>query len=313
MRLLPSAAALLLFGAPSTADVLAPELVDADARVLIHVDVAALSGTTLFRLLAANADTGFEEALDEFEGEVGLDPLRDVRSVTVYSNDADAHWVALLRTTEKLDQALEALRERPGYAQREVDGKTVHALEEDGSTWYGHLYRSPAGAERLFVITEDEAALVEAVRVVDGKVANVGSAAEPAVATAPSPGAVLFVSADRGLGELGDFHPSAEVSKLVKSVLFECGEAGGELFASLRLTAAGDKEAREIHDVIQGGLALASLLSGRSDETNALGDMIDALDVRRRDAAVTFEFRYSAQAFYDGLVGLHGTRTGGGR
>lgn len=316
MRFLSSSAALLLCAGPLTADALEPSLVDARARVLIHVDVAALGRTTLFRLLWEDPELGIEESLRDFEGEIGLDPMRDVLSLTVYSIDAGEHWIALLRTTEALDSALEGLRGRPGYAESEVGAKTIHSLREDGQEWHGHLYRSSAGGERLFVVSEDVPALIEAVRVVDGEVESLDEAPDAAglaVHAAPSPGAVLFVHADRGLGELGDFVPTAEVSRLVEGVSFECGEVEGQLFATLRLTAATAQDARDVHDVIQGGLAFASLISGRSDGTAVIGELVRALAVRCDGFTVTFDFRYSAAALYEGLTGLREHAEGEGR
>ncbi len=303
MRLFTTAA-LLLCATPTSADVLEPALVDARARVLVHVDVAALTRTRLFDLLADDPDVDVADALSEFEEEIGLDPLHDVRSLTVYSNDVEKeHWVALLRTNENLDAAVARLEGRRGYVQTRTGDKTIHSLHEDGQEWHGHMYRSEQGGERLFVITESIEVLVEAIRVVDGERQNLLRAEEPGVQHAPSPGAVLFVSADRGLGDLGDFATS-EVSRLVRGVLFECGESEGTLFANLRLTAATEKDAKDIHDVIQGGLAMASLIAGREDETRVIDDLVDALDVRREGTAVIFAFRYSSQALYDGLVGL---------
>jgi hypothetical protein len=308
MRFPTLTVALVLSATPLFADLLEPANVDARAKVLIHLDVQALAKTRLFRLLREDPDLGIERALGDFEEEVGLDLLADVRSATVYLNDVEGHWVALLRTGERIDAALAALAERPGYSASVVDGRTVHALREHGNEWFGLLYRAETGGERLFVITEDVGALVAAIEVVDGKRPSLGSAAADAdvVEHVPQPGSVLFVSADRGLGDLGDFRPSAEISRLVTGVRFDCGESDDTLFANLSLDAATERDAKDVHDVIQGGLAFTSLISGRADETRVLGDLVDALDVRRERTVVTFAFRYSSQALYDGFVSLKG-------
>ena len=308
LRCLPAALVLcatqMVSAAPAFADVLEPANVDARAKVLVHLDVEALSKTRLFRLLREDPDLGIEGALADFSDETGLDLIADVRAVTVYLNDVEGHWVALLRTSESVDAALDVLAERPGYEKSVVEGKTVHALREGGTDWYGYLYRSEVGSERLFVITEDVGALLGAVRVIDGEAQSLDEAGHTALAATPKTGSVLYVSADRGLSELGDFEATAEVSRLVTGVRFDCGETDGMLFAGLRLDTATEKDAQDIHEVVQGGLAFASLISGRADETAVIGELISALEVDRDKTAVSFAFRYPSQALYDGFVNL---------
>ena len=304
MRLL-TAAALVLGATPVLGDVLNPGIVDGRARVLIHLDMLALTETTLFKLAYEELAVDIDAALLEFEEETGLDPLRDLRSVTVYSNDIEKdHWVALLRANERLDAAFERLQRKPGYAEVTHGARTLHSITEGDQQWFGYLYDSRPAGERLFVISEGVDALVAAIDVIEGKRENLAQVEQAAVESAPRPGATLFVSADRGLGSFGDFAPSSEVSQLVTGVLFECGEAEEVLFARLRLTAASEKDARDIRDIIQGGLAIASLIAGRAEGAEVLDEFVRALEVEQERKVVTVDFEYSSRRLWNGLEDL---------
>jgi hypothetical protein len=293
---------LLALAAPLLADRLDPALVDARARVLVHLDVQALKATELYRLLRSDVGEKMDEALEDFEAETGLNPLQDLRGVTIYATDVSQdRWIALLHTTARIDGALQELRKQPGYSESRVGDKTIHSFANDHERWFGHLFVGQGGEERLFALAEDSGALVEAIGVVDGARPGLDDAGEPFVASQPGQGAVLFVSAATDLRELADFDPSAELSRLVRGVLFECGESQGRFYSSLRLTTGTPDDALKIQQVIDGGLALASLVLTRTEETSGLKELLSALDVQRTGTVVTLGFRYSAQELYDGL------------
>ena len=62
-------------------------------------------------------------------------------------------------------------------------------------------------------------------------------------------------------------------------------------------------DAQKVDQVIQGGLALASLIAGRSEETRALGELAESLQVERTGTVVTLVFRYASRELYERLSG----------
>lgn len=295
---------LLALAAPALADRLDPTVVDARARVLVHLDVEALKATTLFDLVHAGAAEEMNAALADFAAETGLNPLQDVRSATVYATDvAEGRWIALLHTNDRLDAALAELKKQPSYSESKVGDKTILALANGGERWYGHLFRAQEGEERLFALAEDQDVLLEAIAVVDGARPSLDEEAQPFVASKPTPGAVLYVSAATDLSELASFDPAAQVSRLVRGVLVECGETDGTFFSLVRLSTGSHDDAQKVEQVIQGGLALASLIGKDSEEARALGELVGALQVERTGTVVTLAFRYASRDLYERLSG----------
>jgi hypothetical protein len=296
---------LLLLAAPALADRLDPGVVDARARVLVHLDVQALKATTIFQLLREDKAEEIDAAVADFAAETGLNPLEDLRGVTIYALDVSQdRWIALLHTTDRVDAALQELRSQPGYSETQAGDKTIHSFANAHDRWYGHLFRAREGEQRLFALAEDSAALLEAVGVVDGERPGLDDAGEALVASQPSPGTVLFVSAATDLRELADFDPAAELSRLVRGVVFECGESERTFFALARLSSGTPDDALKIQRVIDGGLALASIIAEKTEEAQGLAELVSALDVQRTGTVVTLAFRHGARELYEKLSAL---------
>src|SRR5262245_35690747 len=309
LRLTPTYALLPLalgaLAAPATADRLDPAVVDARARAVVHVDVQALKATEFFRLLRAEAGEKLDAAMADFAAQTGLNPLEDLRGVTAYALDvSEDRWVALLHTTARIDAALEELRKRPGYSETRIGEKTIHSFADGDEHWYGHLFRAREGEERLFALADDSNALLEAIGVVEGARPGLDDTAEPLVASQPTQGAVLFVSAATDLSDLVGFDPDGQVARLLRGVLVECCETQGTFYTLVRLSTGSHDDALKVEQVIQGGLALASLIAGRADEAQKLTDYINALEVDRQGTVVTLTFRYASKELFAGLRGI---------
>ncbi len=301
MKILPAAlTALLVAAAPLRADVLDTSLVAAEARLLIHADVERLVDTTLFKLMAADPEFEIDEGLIEFQREIGLDLTRDVRSITIYGTSLeDESFVGLIKTSSKLDTSIQRLQQEDGYRSVDVDGYTLHSLNEGGETWYGYVFHEKDGDGRLFVISERTDALVKGIRVVDGSRRNLAEEPEPAVQLSPSYGSVFYLSVGISVANMMDFEPASEVSKLVKSFTLDLGEERETVYAGLTLESTEHEDSIKVQQVIQGGIALLSLIS--SGEANAFQDFANALQVERTGTLVTVSFRYGARALYEGL------------
>ena len=300
-----SLSALLALAGQAQADGLNASLVDARAKLLIHIDVEQLIETEMFKLLSKDPEAEMGDFVEEFQSETGLDPTADVRSITVYGNSAnEKDWVALIRTSGNLDSAMQKLSQKEGYSKVEVGGRMLHSLKDGRETWYGYVYNAEQGDDRLFVVSENQQSVLGAIDVVSGKQANLVQAREPAVSAQPGPGSVLFVSAGIGLDGLSDFEATAKMAKLVQGVTFDCGEDQGVLFATLQLQASQHDDAQKLYQVIQGGIALLSLASGSDEELGFVTELVNSLDIQLTNTRVTLSFRHASASLYEGLRSL---------
>jgi hypothetical protein len=174
-----SATALCTLVSPVRADALDKSRVPAQARWVAHVDVEALTHSTLFAAMKAQHGKDFEldGDLAELESEFGIDPFVDLKSLTVYcAEKSPERSVILMSGSEKLDAALTRLQEQPGYRTEKESGHTLHVWSQGDETWYGWVLRRDSSANRVVVLSGNRDDLLNGVAVVRGHEAQPGGA-----------------------------------------------------------------------------------------------------------------------------------------
>lgn len=293
------------------ADRFDPARVAAGARWVAHVDVEALAASELHAALAEDGELRLEDEVEELK-ELGLEPLKDLRSVTVYSVDPRSeHAVVLLVGNANVDGALERLKGREGYREERVEGQPVHVWGGDGGAWYAAVLRREGSQDRLVVQSDDRASLVLACGVLEGRAEHLAVGEDPAATTGavlrarPEEGSILFAAATTRLAELPGLELASNVVKLADDVVFDLGEARGELFARLRVDARTEKEARQVQQVLQGAAALLALVGGEDPEVGrVVQDLSGALRFTTAGAEVHAEFRMPTRRLIDDLRAL---------
>ena len=181
----------LLFSSGSIGDPLRKDRLPADVDFVVHLDLEGFKATELWRLAKEGEDLHAELAeldrlvghcqldkkvrrgatrfilprrvgvgvaelaeLEEVEERFGLNPLTDLRAITLYKVEQEEDpTVVLLSTSAKVDAALERLRDERGY-QRQSEGKIeLHTWKErnqDDEMVFAYLHGS--GDERVVVL-----------------------------------------------------------------------------------------------------------------------------------------------------------------
>lgn len=302
------------FAGRCRADAFDPTRVAADARWFAHLDLEALQRSELFAALrAAQVEelTALDE-LDEFQ-ELGLDPLRDLRSISVYCQDQDPERAVLLVVgNARVDEALATLAREPSYRAAELDGRRMHVWGSGAESSYVCVARREGSEDRLVVRAPDEEALRRALGVIDGRAKSLASVEEPQVRPAPRPaprrapsnGSILYAAALSGLAELAEVEMASNVTRLCKDVLVDVGESRGEVHALLEMEANTEAEARQLQQVMQGALALLALAQGGAEDpgvARSLQDLTNAFRFTANGKAVQCEFRMPVSVLLEDL------------
>lgn len=311
-------ASLLALGALAVrarADVFDAARVPADARWFAHVDVEALKRSELFAALQSAHVDDFAglDGLSEF-GELGIDPLRDLRSIAVYCQDKNPeHAVLLVVGNAQVDEALSKLSSEPSYRAAELDGRRMHVWGEGAQSSYVCVARREGSEDRLVVRAPDEASLRRALAVIDGRTPSLASAAssagdknvdQPRVRLVPSKGSILYAAALGGLSELTEVDMASNVTRLCKQMLLDVGESQGEVHALLEMETRTDAEARQLQQVMQGGLALLALAQGSAEDPDLakpLQDLTNAFRFTAQGSSVQCEFRMAVSLLLEDL------------
>jgi len=291
-------APLLLLAPSLQADGLDKSRVAAGTRWIAHVDVEGFLGTEIGKAIVAqekNGDLDADLDFDEIREELGIDPLKDLKSITLYStseNPEDA--VAIVSTTANIERALEKAREDESYRSFESDGLTLHSWTDGGEGGYAYIHQV-SETERVVVLSDSQARVMAGARVVRGQADNLKESANPAVTASPSPGSFLFIAAAEGLDGISGMEALSEVAGMVEGFTMELGESKGEFFASVHVQTARDEDAVNIANIVTGLKSLAALGASDPDMGAILQDLVNNVHIDTLGAMVRAEFRFPSK------------------
>ena len=292
----------LLFASGSIGDQLRKDRLPADVDFVMHLDLEGLKATELWKLAQQGGELHAElDELKEVEQRFGLNPLTDVRAVTLYKVEQEEDpTVVLLSTSAKVDAALEKLRSERGY-QRLSEGKielhTWREKDQDDEKVFAYLHGS--GDERVVVLASKRASALHAARVLRGEEASLARAGNGLLVT-PAAGSFLYMSA-ASLSSLDEFAPASHVLGLAQGLQFDVGEAGGLLKAHLGLAAADADKAFHLSNTVNGLISLAYLAG---QELGEALELLSGLKVRAQGTKVTMDFEFELDRLVEILRAL---------
>ena len=304
-----SCLAVVLLALPLCADKLDKRVVSSDARWLVHVDVQAAVGSMLFQLIREHHEMQEDfdlDELDEFREEFGLDPFKDVLSVTVWgTGKSEREAVVIVETTAAIDNLLPRLSEVDHYRPIQVGTYAVHSFgeEDDDEQVFAYLHEARGSARRTVVLAHDREMLVRGIDTLVGHAPNLAQATNPVLRVSPQPGSFVLLAAD-GISELAHMDPTSQIAKLAQGVVFELGEQNEAVFASLTIQAEDEAKARQITDVLRGVVALASLVTASHDVPPGLADLAQALRFESNGTYMNVDFRYNTRQLIEDLKEL---------
>ena len=286
-------AGLALLATPSFGDRLDPSTVPSTARFLAHVDVTGLQKTELWKMMLNVAQESGEDPLAELraiEEQYGIDPLRDIQSVTLYGAEADPESaVGMIVGNSKIDGLIGALQSQEGYITVEAEGLRLHVVDMDGERIYGYLHER--GERRTVLVSQNQRELVRGALVLRGRQPNMADAEEPALHLRPQKGSFLYVAAAGELPGMGGMKPASAVFEKAKSFVFQLGEAEGILTATLGVGTESEESANSVLQILQGAVALARLAAGMGEIPVEIPvELLDGLRLGAEGRTVTAQF-----------------------
>ncbi len=264
--------------------------VSADADWVVHVDIRGLLASGFGVLLdeAMSSDDDFAEV----QRELGLDPRRDIASVTVYGTADDPERpVILVAGDAALDRALDHVAGKAFRRTIDLDGVSVDRWSEDeheDEAVYTYLARRAGSEQRLLVASPHAAGVAQGLAVLRGESASLADDdGDFGASASPSAGAFAFVAVREGFSRLEDIDPSSRVAQLVQSAVVEAGEFQDEAFVRVSVTAPNATDANQIATILQGGSALLTLVAQSEEEARPLLPLVQGLSITADGPSVT--------------------------
>ncbi len=266
-----------------------------------HVDVEALTESTLGSCLLAAAKASGDADLAQVKEELGIDPFEDVYSVTIYGvgdgGPADITGedaVALLVTTPAIDKLLENLAEQEGYQRIEQGGLALHSFsdddddDDDDERWYVNVQKA-SNDRRVVIASMNKDAVVDGVAVAKGN--------KPGKADRDGAEGALVLFSTSSLDGLGEGSPASQVLGRAKQLRLVISEEEGVVHAQAGLQLDSDEYTQTVVDLINGILAMARMAANAEDdeEAEAMLELASGIELKADGDKLGISIKVSAE------------------
>lgn len=281
--------------APS--DELKRERLPADVDFVVHFDLEGFKHTELWRHVAESSNglgnhVNLDD-LDEFRERFGIDPLRDVRAVTLFKTRTEEDpTVVLFSTTPAIDEALRKFQSEPGHRLLVDSGIELHSWAEDDAdadAVFAYVHAAPS-QERVVILSSNRASAVRAARILRGEEPSHAQGGS-LLTLAPARGSFLYLAAAE-IPHLDEFTPASQVFGLAQGIQVDLGEAGGFLRGHMGVTTNSPEDALNISNVANGLVSLARLAG---NELGEWMELLSGLRLNTRGSELTLDFEYGVQ------------------
>ncbi len=249
------------------------KVVGKGAAWVVHVDVEAVVASAVGKHALANKGLlDIEEDLEEMREELGIDPEKDMYSVTVYGADPgegeDADVTTVVVGSEKIETQAKKLAEKHDELKTEiVEGMTVYTVEHgDDGPMSVIVAPGPGANRRYLIVAETKEHALWALKVVQGKAERIGGEG-----LTPKAGSMVFGAATNMLRDL-DIEPAANLLKMAEGGTIDIGEAGADVYADLSITTGSEQDAKDMTEVVSGLLAMGRMMVGDEPDMKPLLD-----------------------------------------
>lgn len=299
--------ALLTAGGTAAAGPVNKGWIAADATWYVHVDSESAVASSLGQFVIANRGRFGLEGMDGLRA-LGIDPFKDVKSVTIYDTDDDPeHAVVVASTTAAIEQLVDMLRSDPATRTMTVEGHSIIAFDDKGKTQYWHVRPGTAPDTRVVFISDDWKIVTDAVKVVDGATTSLArlGAGSPLAGDAGS-GSMIFIRAAE-LPTPVKNNPDPNASALlgqVGGVQLDLGEREGEIYGEAQLFTNSGEDAANMSQVAQGLLALGRMITKDNPDLMPINSVLSATKVEPQDRQLKVSFRYQSKKVIEAVESM---------
>jgi len=294
MFLLPLSAILMLSSLAWAAP-LNQTHVPAEAKWLIHVDVDAIVGTEMWRLVTQDISEKVRKKIDAITNLLGSDPTRDIYGATLYGIDSnEENAVVMIYGRFNKEKLLSLLVLNEAYAESDYNGqKLYHWLDEkDNKNKVGMF-----AADDLIVISQSEQAVAALVDLRAGQGSSLASQEDAALSTlVEAPEDALMVMAADGLAELQNDDDHIAILKNSKMMAAVVSENDGNMNLYVDLTAETIDAAIQIEQVLGGIKAFIALKHAKQPEIISL---LQAVTLERNENQLLLTVQYPSEKLFE--------------
>ncbi len=278
--ILSAAGVLAVLAGVAQAGPIRTSRVAADAQWVVHVDMERINASPLGAMMRAEGGAVNLGDFDDVRTELGIDPLTDVRSVTLSGQRPDDEEpIIVIEATEALDNALARLPEEAGgrYHKIEDAGRTIHVLQDEDRTWF--FYEKPGAepATRILLVAPDMDRLREGM--VRLELARDGANPPALRHGGPDAGSFVYFSTQDLPEGVADAGPASTLLRNASSVTVDVGESAGHLSVRALVDSVDPAQAQNVVQMAQGLLAMGKAMIPQDPGAARFAPILDAVTI----------------------------------
>ena len=249
----------------------------AGVQWIAHLDLAAFRETAFGKAVIADPRVAGSPQKAELAERLGLDPARDIQSLTLYAagtNRTDA--VAVIVPEPAAAERVAAWRSQTNLAAETYGRHTIYRR----SLGDGMPFRGVTPDGRLVAaLTRDQVA--RALDLLDGKAPVLTPAAFPAWAEGRA-GVFLRIGGRQLGGDVQRIMPQATLLREARELVLLLGESDGRLWSVLVMQTDHEAAAERLQAALQGAIEIGRVMAANEGK----GDLFRSLAVTRDGAAI---------------------------
>lgn len=253
----------LLSGLVASSGLAGPIRIDevpADSSVVIHVDVERLVDSELGQMILDEAGDDLDQ-LEEVQEQLGLDPLHDLRDLTIcLLGDEEDDVVILASVSDALEETMERLEEYGDEIDLDVVerfGGLLHSFRIDGERVHA-LVREDHGGFRV-ALSPHRRLVAIAGETMEGEHEALSERRGLARIEAREGAFAQMLIPDLGAVPVDRNEVPESLTEMVRGVYAEAGEAGDEIFARCLIRMDNEEDAQRVEQVGLGLIAMVQL------------------------------------------------------
>jgi len=293
---------------------LSRDILPVDTGFVVHIDVQGLLGSVWWKTvndsLGLMDEIAGDDDFDEFREEFGIDPFKDLLSVTVIGHDQDGDdAVVILRTTAKIDKALAKVREMDQYRLVAHDGLELETWtdDDDDDAVHALVLGRPDSNQRRIVIGQSPDRVVKVARTMLGEAQSLADVDQPAVLAKPRKGSYFYLEVGLPPGELLEGTPASKIASKARRFSVDLGEKGDNVYLHAMVATETEDDAHDVADVINGARSMIALSGILEQIPGAFADVLDDARDRVEGSSVRLSLSIAMADLREGLAELQET------
>lgn len=268
-------------------------LVPNDARWIVHIDVAALRGSTIGQsLLSKDLHAEMQQQWQQAEEMLGMNLREDLHAVTMYGGGIGQDDVVVwIRGKLKPQTLASQATNMDGYQSSQHGRHTIHSWLDtsagEASRAYGVVVDETRG-----LMGPSEAQIQKALQVMAGEHPNVTDGGIP-VSTLTARGLLMAATADLSEVDFSENPMLAQANVNARNFRMQVRESDGTLGVRIAVQQGSAQEAQQAEEMLNGLKMMGMMQLGQQNPD--LASFLQSISISRREDVLTLSMTYASE------------------